>query len=371
MTFNPNWVSSPGETIRDIIHYNNLNYEDFADYLHKKSINASDLLDGKISIDKFIATTLSKILQNSPEFWMNKQKIFNERIKKIDAIEKEEWVKSFPIREIINAGFIKSKENSYSELLDFFQVNSIFEWKIRYLNKSNLSFRKSEGFDSKKSSVLAWFRMGELHVANLKYPKYDKERFLYNLENEIKKLTRTKSPTVFIPKLIEICYNCGVKLSIQRAPQNCKVYGVTNFTREGNPLLILSFRYLTDDQFWFTFFHEAGHVILHERKYLNFEVENLTEKSYQLDQEELEANLFAEEALIPIFLRDKLGNINGNQKKLLEFAIDANVSAGIVVGQLQKKGMIKPAYLNGYKRRYNTDDINIAFKHIIENLTVK
>lgn len=371
MTFNPNWVVNPSETISDIITYNNIKVEDFIDYLSEKSVNAYELLEGKISIDIYIANILSEILKNSPEFWLNKQKIFSERIEKLDSIEKEAWVKSFPIKEIFDAGYIQSKTNLYNELLNFFQVNSIYEWKIRYLNKSNLSFRKSEGFDSKKSSVVAWFRMGEMHVRNIKYPQYNRERFLFQLENEIKKLTRTKSPKVFIPRLIDICFECGVKLSIQRAPENCKVYGVTNFTKEGNPLLILSFRYLTDDQFWFTFFHEAGHVILHEKKFLTFEVENLTEKNIQLDVEELEANLFAEEALIPLLLQEKLGNINGNKKKLLHFAMEANVSAGIVVGQMQKKGLIKPAYLNGYKRRYDVDDIKNSFKYSIENLTIK
>ena len=371
MTFNPNWVSSPSETIRDIINYNNFNIEEIIDILNAKSINAYDLLEGRTPIDIHIANTLSEIFKNSSEFWLNKQKIFNQRIEMIDSIEKDEWVNSFPIKEIADSGYLESKTNLYNGLLNFFEVNSIFEWKIKYLNKSNLSFRKSEGFDSKKSSVVAWFRIGELHIKNIKYPKYNREGFLIKLENEIKQLTRTKSPKVFIPKLIEICYECGVILSIQRAPERCKVYGVTNFTKEGNPLLILSFRYLTDDQFWFTFFHEAGHVILHEKKFLNFEVENLTEKNVQLDEEELEANLFAEEALIPLQLKERLGNINGNKKKLLLFAMDANVSAGIVVGQLQKKGLIKPAYLNGYKRRYDIDDIKNSFKHSIENLAIK
>jgi hypothetical protein len=27
---------------------------------------------------------------------------------------------------------------------------------------------------------------------------------------------------------------------------------------------VMSFRYLTDDHFWFTLFHEIGHLILHE-----------------------------------------------------------------------------------------------------------
>ncbi|MCT4135556.1 ImmA/IrrE family metallo-endopeptidase [Elizabethkingia anophelis] len=371
MTFNPNWVSSPYSTIKDIITYNNMDKSLLNESLKKTKINLDDLLEGKVYIDKKIASLLSTMFDNSEDFWINKQKIYDERVRTLDSNEKEEWLKSLPIKEIIDEGFIDLKEDLYTQFLDFFDVRSIFDWKIKYLENSNLSFRKSDGFDSKKSSVVSWLRMGELHIKEVKYPKYNREEFEHHLENDIKKLTRKSSPNVFIPKLVQICYNCGVQLSIQQAPKNCKVYGVTKFSAEGNPLMILSFRYLSDDQFWFTFFHEAGHIILHEKKFLNFEEESIVETNEKLKNQEEEANLFAEEVLIPFHLKDKLSSINGNQKRLMNFAMEANVSPGIVVGQLQNKGFIKPSYLNGYKRRFSRDDIKNSFKEVISSLSSK
>ncbi|GAE63566.1 ImmA/IrrE family metallo-endopeptidase [Chryseobacterium indologenes] len=371
MTFNPNWVSSPYSTIKDIITYNNMDKDLLDETLKKDKIQLDDLLNGKIYIDEKIAYILSLLFNNSQSFWINKQLIYDERVKNLDSIEKEDWINSLPIQELMQEGFIDSKTNLYEKCLKFFDVENIFDWKIKYLKNSNLSFRKSEGFDSKKGSVISWLRMGELHIENIKYPPYSREEFESKLQNEIKNLTRKNSPKIFIPKLVEICHDCGVKLSIQKAPKNCKVYGVTKFSSEGNPIMILSFRYLSDDQFWFTFFHEAGHIILHEKKFLNFEDDNITEINEKFLLQEQEANLFAEEVLIPYPLKDKLSSLNSNQRRLLAFAMEANVSPGIVVGQLQNKKYIKPSYMNGYKRWFSREEINTSFKSAITSLASK
>ncbi|MGE8555009.1 MAG: ImmA/IrrE family metallo-endopeptidase [Chryseobacterium jejuense] len=372
MSFNPNWVSSPYNTINEIITYNNMDKKQLDESFKEKEIHLDDLLDGKVYINKKVASILSMVFNNSEEFWINKQQIYDKRVEQLDSKEKDDWIKSLPIKEISEEGFINSKSNNlYKECLNFFGVSNIFDWKVKYIHNSNLSFRKSEGFDSTKSSVISWLRMGELHIKNVKYPKYDREKFEYLLENDIKNLTRKSSPILFIPKLIELCYNCGVKLSIQKAPKNCKVYGVTKFSPEGNPLMILSFRYLSDDQFWFTLFHEAGHIILHEKKLLNFEEESIIEYNEKFTQEEEEANLFAEEILIPFQLKNKLTSLNGNKKRLIAFSMEANVSPGIVVGQLQNKKIISHSYLNAYKRRFNREEINSSFKEAIQTLASK
>lgn len=371
MSFNPNWVSDPYKTINDIISYNDIEKETLEISFRKEGISLNDLLKGKVYINYNVALVLATVFKNSPEFWVNKQVTYDERVKKLDSEVKDEWLKSLPLKEISSEGFIDSTKDIYTECLKFFDVSSIFDWKIKYLKNSNLSFRKSDGFESTKSSVISWLRMGELHVKNIKYPEYNKEKFEYFLENDIKDLTRKYAPKVFIPKLVQLCYLCGVKLSIQQAPKNCKVFGVTKFSSEGNPEMILSFRYLSDDQFWFTLFHEAGHIILHEKKFLNFDGENLVEMSETLRNEEDEANKFAEEVLIPFYMKDKLLRINGNKRNILSFAMESNISPGILVGQLQKKGIIKYSYLNSYKRWFDRDEIKESFKQAIESLASK
>ena len=55
----------------------------------------------------------------------------------------------------------------------------------------------------------------------------------------------------------------------------------------------LSLRYKSNDQLWFTFFHEAGHIIKHGRKEIFIEGTNPD------GEKEEEANVFARDKLIP------------------------------------------------------------------------
>jgi Zn-dependent peptidase ImmA (M78 family) len=56
------------------------------------------------------------------------------------------------------------------------------------------------------------------------------------------------------------------------------------------PFIQLTDRYTSKDSFWFTFFHEAGHIILHGKK--DIFLENLDYSDKDLHKEE-EANEFA------------------------------------------------------------------------------
>lgn len=122
-------------------------------------------------------------------------------------------------------------------------------------------------------------------------------------------------------------------------------------------MLLLSFRYLSDDHFWFTFFHEAGHIVLHKSNAAFIE-DNSPDKNYS--NEEKEANIFAGEILIPHELQGELSRLRGNKRNIISFAMKAGVSPGIVVGQMQHRGIIDHKYLNSFKRRYDWNDIASA-----------
>jgi len=112
--------------------------------------------------------------------------------------------------------------------------------------------------------------------------------------------------------------------------------------------MILSFRHLTDDHFWFSLFHEAGHLILHEDDGLFLELKNSADK----DKEE-EANLFAQNILIPETERDEFLSLNEKSwKKIVRFSKKIGVSTGIVVGQLQHAKRVDHGKLEKLKTRY-------------------
>ena len=113
---------------------------------------------------------------------------------------------------------------------------------------------------------------------------------------------------------------------------------------------MLSFRYLTDDHFWFTFFHESGHLLLHNKR-LFLEGAETPDTA-----EELEANEFAARTLVPLSFYSEMLSLPTANLEVIRFARRTGVSPGIIVGQLQHEGRLPRNWLNGLKRRYRWED---------------
>jgi Zn-dependent peptidase ImmA (M78 family) len=120
-------------------------------------------------------------------------------------------------------------------------------------------------------------------------------------------------------------------------------------------MVILSFRYLSDDHFWFTFFHELGHLLLHKSS-MTF-VDGEPGISGDL---EIEANEFAADSLIPPSRRDELMDLPASKEQIIRFAYSVGVSAGVVVGQMQHRDVLNPKQMNFLKRRFNWQQISSA-----------
>lgn len=170
----------------------------------------------------------------------------------------------------------------------------------------------------------------------------------------MRRLTRQKDISGVLPELQKLCAECGVAFVIAKAPDGCRASGATRFLSSQKAMMLLSFRHRSDDQFWFTFFHEAGHLILHSKKALFIE-----DESEVTSKEEDEANVFAEVVLIPQEFRERLHTLRLGKRDVVKFAQQVGVSPGIIVGQLQHMGRVRHDRLNGFKRRYSWDELSL------------
>ena len=353
-TFRPNWTSPPGETISDMLKERRLSIGLFAKKLNQSPKYIDGLLQGFEVINADVAKMLEAILGGSSDFWLTREFQYREDLERITKLETDIWLKELPLKDMISFGWISGSKDLSSECLRFFNVSSVKTWRTAHNETLAVtSFRRSDAFKSEYGAVAAWLRQGEILGAKIECKPWNANHFEKTLE-EIKPLTRKKNPKDFLPALINACANCGVALAIVRTPTGCRASGATRFVAENRALLLLSFRYLSDDQFWFTFFHEAGHILLHRSKMTI--VEGLIEGG-DFDREK-EANLFAGEVLIPHPLQQQLNKIRGNKRDIINFAMLAGVSPGIVVGQMQHYGYVDKKYLNAFKRRFNWDNIN-------------
>jgi HTH-type transcriptional regulator/antitoxin HigA len=113
-------------------------------------------------------------------------------------------------------------------------------------------------------------------------------------------------------------------------------------------MIQLSARGKTDDLLWFTFFHEAGHILLHPKKNIFIELEDTH------DSREDEANRFAADLLIPpgIWALLRLRRVRSRSAwEIEQFASRHGIAPGILVGRMQREGLIAWIHLNGLKKR--------------------
>lgn len=356
--FKPDWYTTPGDTILDILEHKELSSTEFASQINRSESFVNDLLDGEAEITAELAKELESTLGGSQSFWINREEVYKEEKERVESENLKKWIKSLPVKEMENRGWIKAGSDRINECLNFFGIKNLNQWNNLQANLLlDTSFRTSQSFTSDIGAVLTWLRYGELVADEMECDQWDEEKFEDTL-NRIKPLTRKKKPSEFLPELIEECRKCGVAVVVAPTPMGCRASGATRVLEDGKSILLLSFRYLSDDHFWFTFFHEAGHIMMH-RDGQGVILEQIGKKLH-VDEKEKEANLFASEMLIPYMIQDELYSIRGNKRRIIQFAQKAGISPGIVVGQMQHRGIIDHKYLNSYKRRYNWDEINAS-----------
>ncbi|WP_150001828.1 ImmA/IrrE family metallo-endopeptidase [Iodidimonas gelatinilytica] len=349
--FSPDWRSPPGDTILDILDERGMSIEAFSLLIDETPSFSQSLISGKARITARIALKLSEQLGSTKDFWLTREDQFRNERHSVRSIQSlSEWARLLPISDMKKFGWLspgKKQKSLVEACLNFFDVPSLEAWKETYGDNSMQSaFRKSAIREADDFAVAAWLRQGEILSNRIKINKWDKRKFLSALP-ELKRLTWYKNPSLFLRKLKEICANCGVYLVVVRAPKGCSINGAARFNKRGSPIIQLSFRYLSDDHFWFTFFHECGHLVLHENKIPFFENDGMS-----LDQAEEEANLFASNQLISLEFQPKLLNLKPSSKDIMSFAKKAGVSPGIVVGQLQHYHLIGYNQFNHLKRRF-------------------
>jgi HTH-type transcriptional regulator / antitoxin HigA len=355
LAFEPAWFSPPGELIAEKLRRSGTSVEHFAWEMDVEETEAKRLMEGRLEITDQIASRLQTVVGGSTKFWIVREAQYRKDMSRVaQSLDKDvakQWLRTLPIKQMKDFGWIEPNGNEVdilAECLRYFDVFSVrgFQTKLEQINSAT-KLRSSQAFKSNPASLAAWLRRGEIEADCIKTERWNRDRFR-DLMPELRKLTRLRQPSKFVPMLQKACAEAGVAVVIVRAPSGCRASGATSFLSDEKAMLMLSFRYLRDDHFWFSFFHECGHLILHEKGQMFIE----GEPHEQVAHEE-EANQFAARTLIPDPWYRSLEKLPTTEKEVVRFAVRVGVSPGIVVGQLQHRGRISHGFLDYLKRKFD------------------
>ncbi len=323
-TYTPDYLVPPGEVLADYLDAYGMTRPELADRTGLPAEVIHHLIEGKTPITPEIALKLECALGRPAHFWNNLEQQYQ-----------KDWLKRVPVQEMLKRQWISGKDDwasTLKEVLCFFGVNSPQQWFIVWQHHQ-VAFRQTQRFETYAESVSAWLRKGEIDAQQIRCEPFDKERFQNTLEG-IRRLTR-EEPTVFQPQLIEGCAAAGVAVVFVPELPKSGVCGATRWLGD-KAVIQLSLRYKSNDHLWFTFFHEAGHIIEHGRGTVFIEGRGLD------GTQEEEANQFARDLLIPpTAWHHFLESGQYSNLAIQHFADEIGIAPGIVVGRLQHDKLLK------------------------------
>lgn len=352
------WFSKPGDSMRFLMQRRRITASELAESFDGGLPTVRGILDGSVSIDQAKARTLSQALGGSSDFWLKRQANYeialDQAVGAVAEKEADEWLRRIPVGDAKLSGPLSGRRR-YEELrrrLAFYNVSSLSAWERRYGRFAGVTrFRTSKSFPSTVGAILLWLRRGELEADLVSTHSWNPERLRDRL-NDIRRLSRISRPERFLPRLKEICADVGVAVVIVKAPKGCSASGASTLVSPDKALMLLSFRYRADDQFWFTVFHELGHLLLHGA---NTFIDDDTTPDDALAEQE--ANHFASSCIIPQNRISEFRQLSHDRDSVIRFSVSIGVSPGLVVGQMQHSRMIGHNRLNTLKRRWSVDEI--------------
>lgn len=360
--FQPDWFSRPGDTVSALMSRCGLSPTELAERLGRDRLTVRDILAGMATIDESLADGLAEAIGGTPSFWRKRQATYDRCLSRAaDAVPPgtaNNWLRQIPLSGMASSGWIErppSRPRALRSCLAYFGVTDPEEWRRRYAAVSgDVAFRTSPSFELSLGPLSAWLRQAEIEASMMPCAKWDRDVLEANL-GRLRKLTLLREPSKFLPRLQSISAEAGIAVVILRAPSGCRASGATRFVSADRAMVVLSFRHLSEDHFWFTLFHEVGHLLLHGRSATFVDLDIAA-----TDEREREANDFAATTLIPAARHDEMVTLGGRSQRVLRFAASVGISPGVVVGQMQHQGLLGPANLNFLKRRYTWGDIDAA-----------
>ena len=308
-------VSPPGETLAEKLEEMGLDAKELASRTGYTPKTINELLTGRCRLTPDMAFNLELATEISQSVWLNLQMMYDEFLnrKKIEKSLKNqaEWPKFFPIAELNPRNWI----NGFNDK----GISSPKAWKDYYYgNRLKVAFRISLAETEDPYAASVWLRRGEILADQIQMEKRNDKKVRSAIKKAMpefvelaradvekwetlkrkKALPKPKVGEDFIDdgmrKLQELGARLGIKVIYAQNFKSAPIHGMARWYKD-IPIIQLHDRFKDRNAFWFTFFHELGHIVLHGKKDIFIKNVYYGNKNQQKDDE---ANMFAQKYMV-------------------------------------------------------------------------
>jgi len=297
------FFSPPGDTIKEHLEFEGMSQAELAARMGRPKEKINDLIKGREPITIKTAFQLEKVLNVPAKFWLVREQNHQIQLFEFEQQNKyskeKKWLLTFPIEEMQYLNWIpksKSVADQINLLLNYFRIASPNEWdKIYSEAQKTVSFRLNITSTYCPNSTAAWLRQGEIQSKELEIREYNSKKFnnfIRNIKTEF-----DSQKTDFKKAIQQKCAAMGVALVFTPNLSQTTIIGAARWFSK-KPLIQISENLTDKKQIWFTFLHEAAHIILHNKKEIYIE----NNSSHQANEtKEIEADEFATRLLNTLF----------------------------------------------------------------------
>ncbi|MBN2566058.1 MAG: HigA family addiction module antidote protein [Candidatus Eisenbacteria bacterium] len=348
----------PGEYLEEVVEELGMTKDELARRMSRPASKLSPIFKGEKAITPDTALQLETVLGVPAHVWLGLESEYRltlarrENEAELQRMRDEsKLVTSYCYAELVKAGVVAKTTRpleKVQELRRFFGVASLFA--IPNLRRYQVAFRQGAAKSQRRSSeaIAAWLRLAEHRALAGEAVAFDRPRLRAALPS-IRGLT-TLDPEVFVPELTEVLADAGVAFVILPHFPGTGVHGATFRSGRGVAVLAMTIRGAWADIFWFSLFHELGHLLLHDKRDVILE----SDDTDPLAQErEAQADAFARDALIdPRDYERFVRRDDFMSPSVKRFAAAVGLAPGIVVGRLQHDGHLRHKWGNDLRVRY-------------------
>ena len=333
--FSPDYSVTPGEVLQTELDARGLTQAELAIRTNLSAKHVNQVIKGNATLSPEMALRLERALGIPSQVWNALEANYQDRQTRAKArgqlVRYEAWLRRFPLRELLARGVIGKDDDALAQvekLLAFFEVADPEAYDRVWAEPVAAGFRRAQHADIDPYATAVWLKLGERWAEAAKCSPYDARAFA-DLLPRLPALT-LKQDDQALTELRHECAAVGVAVEFVPGVKGCRASGAARWLSPGKAMILLSGRYRYHDSFWFAFFHEAAHLLLHPKRKT---VVDLEDSGDDADGQESAANDYAASILVPAPHAERLAE-DTTAAEAVRIAKEIGIHPGIIAGRL-------------------------------------
>ncbi len=328
----------PGATIREQLGDRGMSQKEFAARMDMSEKHISKLINGEVQLTVETAVRLETVLGVPAAFWNRLEAMYREDLIKTEAENSMdadvEIARRIPYSDMAKLGWVPATREPKEKVVNLRQYFEVVRLALLGNEQiTRIACRRLVITEKSDLAVMAWAQEAKIKARDVRTAPVNVQGMI-NIIPELRKMTVMGKEAC--PVLSEHLAECGIALVMLPRLRGSSVDGVT--FADGNRIVVsITNDVQYTDRMWNILFHELAHIALG----------HVGRSGGTSDDEEAAADRWSADSLITAEVFEQFKRDGDyDERNVIRLARELGIASGIVVGRMQREGMIKAGVMN-------------------------